>query len=256
MKSTTERREKIIGIAREKGSVRVDALARKYQVSTVTIRNDLSFLEQQGLVMRSYGGAILRQSESKDVPFRKKNTLNHETKQKIGARAAALIEPGDNIILDSGSTTHQIACHMQDLSNVTVMTSALNIAGELVKNPSVQVLMTGGILDTQSLSMSGIAAEQTLGQFHFDKLFLAVDGFHLENGITTWRESEARLNKVMCDVARDVIVVTDSSKFDKISLHRIIPTFRVDRLITDSRIPDMYYEQLKASDIDITLVDA
>ncbi|WP_035339342.1 MULTISPECIES: DeoR family transcriptional regulator [Dickeya] len=255
---TSERREKIMQQLRTNGSVQVNELASHYQVSTVTIRNDLAFLEKQGVAVRAYGGALLCEP-SQTVPERTiadKSVLNTPVKQRIGALAATLIYPGCRVILDSGTTTLEVARHLQAHQDILVMTNGMNVANALLDAEGVELLMTGGHLRRKSLSFYGAQAEQALQNYHFDMLFLGVDGIDLERGISTHHEDEARLNRCMCQVAEKIVVVTDSSKFCRLSLHRIVETPRIHTLITDDALPTDILNGLRHAGIEVLLVPA
>jgi Transcriptional regulators of sugar metabolism len=257
MKSTSERREQTLAMIRKQGSVQVTDLAKWFEVSTVTIRNDLAFLEKQGIITRAYGGAFLNESNTvyPEHSFEDKSQLNPSVKSQIGKAAAELICDGNTIILDSGTTTNYIANCMSDLKDVITMTNGLNIANTLMPAQGVEVIMLGGHLRRKSMSFYGSQAEKTLESYHFNKLFLGVDGFDLAKGITTHNEYEAQLNRRMCDVADEIIVVTDSSKFGRISLHKILEPGKVSKVITDQAIPEFYLEGLQHAGIDVILIN-
>ncbi|PWI32699.1 DeoR family transcriptional regulator [Vibrio albus] len=258
MKNTSERREHTIALLKRNGSVQVTDLSQKFGVSAVTVRNDLAALEKQGIATRAYGGAYLQDSEVRppEHSIEDKNQLNKTIKQKIAAAALDMIEDGDTLILDSGTTTYCVAEALTDANDLVVMTNGLNIANALFPAEGVEVILIGGKLRRKSMSFYGMQADNVLDNYHFNKLFLGVDGFNLESGITTHNENEARLNRKMCDIADEVIAITDSSKFGKVSLHKILETARVDKVITDTGIPDEYLQGLKRQGIPVILVDA
>lgn len=257
MRDTSQRRVEISRLLKEKGSVQVPNLSEMFSVSTVTIRKDLRFLEQQGIAARSYGGAMLKSNAliQTEVTVDDKQVLHAEEKSSIGAVAANLVENGDSIILDSGSTTLQIASHLAGKENVTIVTNGLNIVNELSHHEQLNVMLLGGTLRRKSQSFFGSLAENTLKELHVDKLFLGVDGFHMERGITTHFEAEALLNKLMCKVASEVIVVTDSSKFGHVCLHKILEPVGVRKIVTDQNIPKDYHEGLQRLGIEVIIVD-
>lgn len=257
MRDTSQRRVEISRMLKEKGSVQVPALSGMFNVSTVTIRKDLRFLEKQGLATRSYGGAMLKDNNviETEVTVDDKQTLHIEEKSCIGTMAASMVEDGDSVILDSGSTTLQIAAHLANKENVTIVTNGLNIVNELSHHEQLNVMLLGGTLRRKSQSFFGSCAENTLKELHVDKLFLGVDGFHMERGITTHFEAEALLNKLMCQVASEIIVVTDSSKFGHVCLHKILEPAGVRRIVTDQNIPQDYLEGLKRLGIEVTIVE-
>lgn len=255
MRNTSQRREQILQMLVKQGNVQVSDLVPQLGVSAVTIRTDLSALESQGLVTRSYGGATLTRTPPPEQNIRQKDALNAGAKEHIGTAAAALVEPGDNIIIDSGTTTMPLARHIRELKQVTVMINGLNIAWELADAPGIELMLTGGLLRKQSLSIQGAQAEACLNVYNFDKLFLGVDGFDLQFGITTHHEAEASLNHKMVERAKKVIVLTDSSKFGRVSLHRIVLLDRIHTVITDAGISPEYRDGLQRLGIEVIIAD-
>src|SRR5471032_2521506 len=253
MRHTSQRRASILQAITQQGSVQVTELVELMGVSAVTIRSDLSALESQGLAKRSHGGAVLNRTPPTEHTIRQKDAINHEQKERIGALAARMVEPGDNIIIDSGTTTISLARHLREARNVTVMTNGLNIAWELADAPGVDLILTGGLLRKQSLSIQGTQAEACLQAYSFDKLFLGVDGFDLQFGVTTHHEAEASLNHKMVERAKRIIVLTDASKFGRVSLHRIVQLDRVHTVITDASISREYREGLLQLGIELLI---
>ena len=255
MGQSGQRRATILTLLTEHSSVQVSDLVKQLKVSAVTIRSDLTALEAQGLAIRSHGGAMLARMPPTEHTVSQKDALNHDQKERIGALAASLVRPGENIIIDSGTTTLSLARHLREAHNVTVMTNGLNIAWELANAPGVDLILTGGLLRKESLSIQGLQAEACLHAYSFDKLFLGVDGFDLQFGLTTHHEAEASLNHKMVERARKVIVLADSSKFGFISLHRIVQLDRIDTLITDANISAQYRNGLRDAGIEVLIAD-
>jgi DeoR family transcriptional regulator of aga operon len=255
MAQTGQRRATILKALTEQGSVQVNELVKQLGVSAVTIRSDLSKLESQGLAIRSHGGAMPARTPPTEHTVPQKDAINHDQKERIGALAASMVKPGDNVIIDSGTTTISLARHLRDAQNVTVMTNGLNIAWELADAPGVDLILTGGLLRKQSLSIQGLQAEACLQAYSFDKLFLGVDGFDLQFGVTTHHEAEASLNHKMVERARKIIVLADASKFGCVSLHRIVQLDRVHTVITDAGISREYREGLINAGIELLIAD-
>jgi DeoR family transcriptional regulator of aga operon len=251
---TSERREQIIQRLRQQGSVQVNDLSAVFGVSTVTIRNDLAFLEKQGIAVRAYGGALICDGSAPEPSVEDKSALNTSVKRSIAQAAVALIKPGHRVILDSGTTTYEIARLLRQHADVIVMTNGMNVANALLEAEGVELLMTGGHLRRQSQSFYGDQAEQSLQNYHFDMLFLGVDAIDLDRGVSTHNEDEARLNRRMCEVAERIVVVTDSSKFNHSNLHKIIDTQRIDMIIVDEAIPQDSLEGLRKAGVDVILV--
>ena len=256
MRNTRQRRQQILQMLVEHGNVQVSELVERFGVSAVTVRADLSQIESQGLATRNHGGATLLRTPPQEQDIQEKDTLNLPLKEAIGAYAAQLVKPGDNIIIDSGSTTMTLARHLRAHRDITVMTNGLNIAWELVNAPGVEVLLTGGLLRKQSLSLQGSQAEASLGTYSFDTLFLGVDGLDLQFGLTTHHEAEASLNHRMVERARRIVVLTDASKFGRVSLHRIARLEEVHTVITDASISSDYREGLQNLGIEVIVAGA
>lgn len=239
----------------EYGNVQVSELVEQFAVSAVTIRADLTHIEAQGLATRTHGGATLVRTPPQEQDIHEKDALNLPLKNRIGALAARLVKAGDNIIIDSGSTTMTLARHLREHRDVTVMTNGLNIAWELANAPGVELLLTGGVLRKQSLSLQGSQAETSLNTYGFDTVFLGVDGLDLQFGLTTHHEAEARLNHRMVERARRVVVLTDASKFGRVSLHRIARLDQVHTVITDTGISSEYMEGLQRLGIEVIVTE-
>lgn len=251
---TIERRAKILKQIENEGQVQINTLSKNFGVSTVTIRNDLSQLERKNLLIRTRGGAIRPQRVSMDFKLNDKAKKHFKEKQLIGRIAAGRIQDGDTIILDSGTTTLEIAKNLGQFKELTVITNALNIARELADYPNFKIIMLGGILRKNALSMVGPAAESALRNYYCDKLFLGVDGIAARHGIYTPNVEEAHLNRIMIELSREVYVVTDSSKFGRRRLALIAPMSDVQTVITDTDIPEEEEQKLKSMGIEVILV--
>lgn len=249
-----ERRRAVLDLINHEGRVLVKDLAQRFGMSQVTIRKDLEVLHSQGAIYRTHGGALpVRTGALLDPSLREKEKLHRKEKLRIGAAAARLVQEGQSVVLDSGTTTTMIARKLRELRNLTVITNAVNIAAELA-GTAVEVILTGGILRENSFSLVGPLAEETLRRLSADVLFLGVDGFDVHFGLTTPNLLEAKVNRVMIEIARRTIVVCDSSKFGRRSLSLIAPPSAVHRTITDSRIPKSDLRALEEAGIEVTLV--
>lgn len=249
-----ERRRAVLDIINHDGRVLVKDLARRFETSQVTIRKDLEVLHGQGAIYRTHGGALpVRTGALLDPSLREKEKLHRKEKLRIGAAAARLVQEGQSVVLDSGTTTTMIARELRDFRSLTVVTNAVNIAAELA-GTAVQVILTGGVLRENSFSLVGPLAEETLRRLSADVLFLGVDGFDVRYGLTTPNLLEAKVNRVMTEIARRTVVVCDSSKFGRRSLSLIAPPSKVHHTVTDSRIPKSDLRALEEAGIEVTLV--
>jgi DeoR family transcriptional regulator of aga operon len=239
-----ERRHRILDLLREHGRVTVEALAGRFVTSAVTIRSDLTALEATGALERTHGGALLSQDDN-DRPLAVKRTLHHAEKVRIAKAAVALIQSGETVILDSGTTTAEIAKQIRKLEGFTlnVITNALNIAMLLADVPFVRLIMPGGILRPESNSLSGHMAEAALADLQADRLFLGADGLDPERGVMTPHLPEAQLNAKMIAISRQVIAVADSSKLMRRNISLIARVDQLHMLITDGGAhPDVVAE--------------
>ncbi len=253
-KSTVQRRVIILERLEEKGQVDVTELSKTLGVSEVTIRNDLKRLEQKNALIRARGGAFKIDRVGMDFTLSDKNKQNYDQKRKIGKAAAKLVEEGDTIILDSGTTTMEIAKNLSSIAELTVITNALNIANQLADHPRANIIIPGGFLRKNSLSLIGSTAEDSFKNYFCDKLFLAVDGFSTTFGLSTPNVEEAHLNRIMISISKQVIVVADSSKFHKRSFAFIGPVAGIDVLITDEGIPSDDQKKLESAGVKLIIV--
>jgi DeoR family transcriptional regulator of aga operon len=249
-----ERRRRICELLREHGRVTVDALARRFGTSQVTIRADLSTLESAGALTRTHGGAL--NVEDTDQPLGVKQLQHHAEKLRIAAAAVELIRDGETIILDSGTTTAEIARRIRklELKSINVITNALNIAALLIDVPCVRLIMPGGILRRESNSLSGPLAEAALGNLQADRLYLGADGLDPEIGVMTPHLAEAELNAQMIRISRQVVVVADSSKLRRRNVSLIAKVEQLHMLITDRGAAADAVEALKQRGVEVRLV--
>jgi DeoR family transcriptional regulator, aga operon transcriptional repressor len=250
-----ERRRRIAALVREQGRVTVVALASRFGTSQVTIRGDLSMLESAGALVRTHGGA-LRHCEDLDQPLDVKQLQHHAEKVRIGQAAAALIRDGETVILDSGTTTAEIARAIRklELKSINVITNALNVAALLIDVPAVRLIMPGGILRRESNSLSGPMAEGALSNLQADRLYLGADGIDPEVGVMTPHLPEAELNAQMIRIARQVVVVADASKLQRRNVSLIARVEQLHMLITDRAAALEPVEQLRQRGIEVRLV--
>lgn len=251
-----ERRRRILDLLNSQDRVTVSDLVDTFGISAVTIRGDLDALDERGGLVRSHGGAVKRLNPLQDYPIQVKEILHHGAKVRIAQAAARLIRSDQKIILDSGTTTAEIARQIKHskLTSVTVITNALNIAMELANLPFVSVIMLGGMLRQMSYSLVGPHAEQILRDLNADHVFLGVDGLDPELGLSTPDVFEAKLNSLMIRVSRQVTVVADSSKLGQRSLSVISRVENVHRVISDTKAPPDVVGALRARGVDVLLV--
>ena len=254
--SSSGRRSAILQILKKNSNVSVTELSKHFGVSEVTIRKDLNLLKDRNLLVRTRGGAITNDTGTNEdeMSIRFKKLAHYREKQAIGRAAADLIEDGDIIIIDSGTTALQVACNLHQFKNLTVLTNALNVAQEVLSYKRFNVILLGGNIRSSSESVVGALAESNLKMFYCDKLFLGVDSFSVENGISTPSVEEANINQIMISRSRKVIAVFDSSKVNKRSLAFITDLSKIDAVVTDDGLDKSIRSQLKAMDLEVITV--
>src|ERR1700691_5934525 len=201
-----ERRTQILQMVRTEGRARVNDLANRFSSSAVTIRNDLNELHQRGLVLRSHGGAVLPDKILRESPVHERLKAFSEEKRRIGAMAAALIHDGETIILDSGTTTLEIARQIKKKQGLQIITNGVNIAAELLDARDAQVFIVGGTVRGESASISGHFTEEMFEQFSADKLFLSGAGCDLDFGVSGANLEETMVNRAMLRIAPGFLV--------------------------------------------------
>jgi DeoR family transcriptional regulator, aga operon transcriptional repressor len=250
-----QRRRVIRTLVESNAQGNVTELARRFGVSEVTIRSDLSALADVGALVRVHGGA-LPPGDSEELPITVKQTLFHAEKVRIATAAAGLIQDGETILLDSGTTTAEIARQIRGLRlrSLNVITNALNIAVLLANAHHVNLIIPGGVLRRKSWSLAGPQAEQALRDLQADRLFLGVDSLDPEIGLMTPHVLEAKLNSLMIRIARQTVAVTDSSKLLRRNLSVIAPVEQVHLLITDSAATPDAVSAIRARGVEVRLV--
>lgn len=250
-----ERQSIILELLIQHNSILVTDLATHLNVSSVTIRKDLTDLEREKKLYRNHGKAILIDPYIDNRNVSEKEKLYVEEKRLIGMKAASLITPKDSILIASGTTMHALARSIVPADELTVITASMEVSNILASEKN-NIIQLGGILRHSSLSVVGKYAENILADFSCSKLFIGVDGIDLDFGITTTNMMEASLNRVMMQTAQKTIVLADSSKFGRRGFSKIADMEDVDHIITDSRIPPSTALRLEEMGIEVTIADS
>ncbi|MFZ4832424.1 DeoR/GlpR family DNA-binding transcription regulator [Rouxiella sp. Mn2063] len=256
-----ERRQKIVEMANEQGSVLVSDLSSFFEVSEVTIRADLRLMEQKGLLTRFHGGAgkgvpKIEQSSAGsqgEMILEERYRQAEDPKKRIAIAAAAMVKPGDTVILDSGSTTMLIAEELVKAGNITVITNNLPAAFVLSENPDVTLVVCGGTLRHKTRSLHGNITEFALRGIVANLMFVGADGLDASSGITTFNEGYS-ISAIMAQAARQVVVVTDSSKFGRRGFNLVLPMDKIDTIITDSGINEEESQALAKTAANVMIV--
>lgn len=210
----------------------ISKLSKEFNVHDATIRRDLAELEQDGLLKRTHGGAIAEQWTNDEPSFNERSTVNLDQKARIGKMAASLVNEGDHIIIDSGTTTLHIAKNLAGRSNITVVTNDMNVAAELRDSPKIKVILTGGELYPHSYMLNGMFTDHVLRSLHAVKAFIGTPAFHPQHGLMHPEAQLVPAKQEMIRAASEIIVVTDASKIGKVSLHSVAPIRSIHTVIT------------------------
>jgi len=249
----TERQQLILDLLAERGSVIVTDLVARFDVSEMTIRRDLDLLERKGLLRRVHGGAVLDRGRSYEPPFLARSAEFQEQKARIGKAAADLVKNGDSITLDVGTTTLEVARGLMGKNNLTIITPCFQIAAVLAETPGIRLILTGGILRPGELSLVGHLAERVFQEFFTDRLFLGAAGVDFDAGLTEYNLEDTLVKKAMLRSAKEIILVVDSSKFNKVAFTAIAPLSTVDRIVTDSGLDPAVRARLRDENIEVLI---
>lgn len=260
-----DRLSRILEIVVEKGSVEVEDVAEILEVSAATIRRDFDSLARQQLLSRTHGGAVAT-GGSGALPLNYKMAKGDEVKQRIAEAAAQLVHRHDVIGINGGTTTTEVARAIAaraefapgDSSELqpalTVVTNAVNIAAELTVRHQIKIVVTGGVARPQSYELTGPFAEEVLKEVNIDIAFLGVEAIDVEIGAAARHEDEARVNRQIAARAKKIVVVTDSSKFEKRAFASIRPISEIDVLITDNGIDKKIVKAFKSLGVEVVIV--
>lgn len=238
-----ERQAIIMQLLQQNKVVKIADIANRLNVSSETARRDLDVLQDSHDIKRIYGGAILQAPSSSELPHATRNASRNAQKAAIGKAAAQLVGSGETIILDIGTTTLELARHLRDLSNITVLTNSLPIVNEL-SNTGVDLFCLGGRLNTDELSMFGKITTDALHNFFVDRAFIGAGGVTLDGGISDYNSEEAAVHRAVIERAGQIILLADSSKFGSNAFASVCGLDRIDVVVSDKNLPLEFQEGL------------
>lgn len=245
------------------GIVKTSDLKKELNASSETIRKDLKYLDEAGYLDRVHGGAIPKSDVKPDdndddvyISFKVRQSQNSDMKQSIALKAAELVKEGQSIGLDSGTTSYELAKVLKKkFNNLTIVTNSLINAYELVDKKGFTVIATGGVLTPDENSFVSDFATLILDKINLDMMFLTTCGVSLENGITDQRMDEVVIHNKMKDCSKEVVVLSDSTKFNEVSLITVCPLESIDFIITDSNIDVELVEKFRAQEHNIIIAE-
>lgn len=247
-----EKQKKILDYVNKIKKATVNELSDFLGVSKVTIRRYINELESKGLLIKTHGGVLSIDNDlNYEIPYASKKELNISEKEKIGIAAAKLIEDGDVVILDAGSTTLEIALHIKNI-NATIITNDVKIAMELASKPSIKLIITGGTVQKHVYTIIGSNTDELLSKIHVNKTFLGADAINIEYGVTNRTLEEAAVKKAMIKAAEQIILVADYSKLNKKAFTDICKIDEIDTIVID-KIDDNYRNIFNEKGINIII---
>ena len=253
MMNITERHQMILQKLQEDGQVNIQELSDTMEVSEVTIRKDLKLLEDKNLLFRTRGGGSITNPYAVDRSINEKEFINSEEKQKIARAALELIGNTDSIMIGSGTSVFEFARTLHPSKHLTVITPALKVGLELSNRQNVEVLQLGGLIRPNSSSVAGAYALRVLEDISCSMLFLGVDGIDIDFGISISNLSEATLNQKMIETAQTIVVLADSTKFDKRGLGRICSLEQVQYIVTDNKVSEATIKAIEERGIKVII---
>lgn len=249
------RRATIAERLRVEGEASIAELAAQFGTSEMTIRRDLDFLEVEGLARRARGGAISVQSRSFEPPILHRATHSAEAKRRIGAAAASLLRENETIVIDVGTTTHELAKAIPDDLAVTAITSSLLIATELSTKPAVKTIVTGGMVRHGELSLVGSRAQGAFADFNCDTIFIGVAGINDVNGLSEYNLEDAEVKREALTSGRRVVVLADATKIGRVAFVTVAPLEVADLLITNASPDNPVIHRIKDRDVEVLHVE-
>ncbi len=255
--SAIERRAVIVNMIMDKGIISIGEITQRFGVSDVTARNDLDVLARQGIVIRQRGGAIAQVQTSLARAIHQQSNVNLEAKGRIGAYAATLVQPGDTIMMDGGTTVMEMAKRLHSVAPLTVVTNAMNVASQIVDREGSHVILLGGSLSPETVSTVGPLAERALSDLVVTKLFLGAHTVDAQAGIVDTSMEIARVKRAMIQTADKVILLADSSKWttrSREAFARVAPLTAVHMVITDQGLPADIRSVIERLGVELCLV--
>lgn len=251
---THERRQQIAHLLEAQQRVTVPELSELFAVSEVTIRKDLTWLEERNLLVRTHGGAISTNTQPVEQEFALREHLQHDEKERIAMKAAQLVSDGDAIALDASTTSLALARQLHERRDLMVVTNSLRNSMELVTTPGISVLMPGGMVRQESYSLVGTWGKTVLEQVHIKTAFVSARGLTLEEGLTDIHADEIAVKRAVLEAAREVVALIDHSKWGHVAFANFCSLDRLRLIITDEQAPHKMVEQVRNKGIEVWIV--
>jgi DeoR/GlpR family transcriptional regulator of sugar metabolism len=253
--SQDERMQEVLRMLETRDSVHVAELSKAFEVSEVTVRSDLAQLARQGLVARVRGGVRALQRGQSELGFDFRLRLEVERKQAIARAAAAMVDEGEAIALDSSTTAYYLALELRTKKELVVVTNGLLIASAMADAPGISVLVTGGMLRLHAMSLVGDVGADALRATRISKGFMGARGLGIDHGLMDLNPDEVRIKREMANVCERVIGIVDGTKWHRTALLPFVATEQVDAIVTDTSAPAEEVEAWRARDVEIVCAE-
>ncbi|WP_379946800.1 DeoR/GlpR family DNA-binding transcription regulator [Enterococcus devriesei] len=253
--NSQSRREYIINQLEENHTVKILELSTQLKVTRETIRKDLYYLEEKGLIKKIHGGAVL-ESQIQETDYEKRKNEYHEGKLAIAKRAASYVEEGDTVYLDYGTTTFELARELLKMKNITVVTNTIPIVNLLLTNESIELIIPGGIVRNNESSLYGPFASNNIKEIFVTIGFFGCSGIDVNRGITSHHTGENIVSKEMIDHSQTTIVLADHSKFGTVALNKTATFDKIDIIITDTERNKEEYQQFIQQGVELFSTNA
>lgn len=251
--SGIERQQQLLQFVEQNQRVTVTQICEQFDVSPATARRDLEILAENGKIERFHGGAKAMRQAPPEAPVVQRSAEQASEKARIGQAAARLVEEGDTVFLGSGTTVLEVARHLKDRHNITVITNSLLVLNALAQIPHITLVGLGGVLRASEMSMIGHITEQALAEVHAHKIIMGIRALDAEQGLTNDYLPETMTDRAILSRGGEIIVVADHTKCQRVSTAFVAPITAIDKLITDANIPADTVAALRAKGVEVII---
>lgn len=245
-----ERHKKILEQLEENNAIRIAQISEKLGVTSQTVRRDLSELEKKGYIKKVHGGALLNRTNI-EPPYSKRAVTSVSEKEIIAEKAAEIVEDGDAIYIDIGTTTLYMAKRLKSRKNLTVITNSMLVAIEFASSSGIKVILSGGELRGEELSLSGPISNQSIQNIFIDKAFIGVGGLSINSGYTDYHINESDFRRKMIKHAKTSYALADYTKMDVVAIYKSADIHEIEVLVTDQKAPEPIVQTLKENGVEV-----
>jgi DeoR/GlpR family transcriptional regulator of sugar metabolism len=252
--SSYERRQELVRLLEKSERLSVAQICEHFNISEATARRDLDALSKKGIIRRVHGGAIKLHQAPPEEPILERSAVQLEGKKHIGFAAAELVNDGDTVFLGSGTTVYEVAKNLHSKKNLTIITNSLLVIQELIKDNEINIINIGGILRKSEYSFIGHIAEQALKELRADRVIMGIRAISLDQGLTNDYLPETMTDRAIMGMGKELIIVADHTKCERVSTAFVAPLEKVDYLITTNKISETFLNSIEEIGIKVLLV--